>query len=448
MKHHLRQTVHYRSDTIRLHDIIVLVSFFAFGGCLAASAQNPISPMGVYIADPSARVAPDGRLYIYGSRDESPDYYCSDRYNILSSEDAVIWKHEKDAFRWKTIIYAPDAAYKDGKTLLYFEDPEGNEFVAEGESPSGPFKDAQVIEGPKEIDPAVFIDDDGQAYYFFGQMSSKAYKMNSDLKTLAQDSFTEGFLDEKNNGFHEGIFAFKRGRYYYLVYADISRNHRPTCIGYSMATSPLGPYTYKGVIIDNAGCDPEVWNNHGSVVRYKRKWYILYHRATHGCVAMRKACIERIRFNRDGTINEVEMTTQGTGKPLDCMKSIDAARACRMSGHVRIERMMDDPEREVLSQIQDSDSAVWKYIRFRRRAGHVSIRVRSDSESCITLCSDKKDGGEIARIDVPAGKDWQLITVPARVPKGVHALWASFERKGKADSDNAAFQLDYIRFAR
>ena len=427
------------------HKIKTFTSFFASVCCILANAQNPISPMGVYLADPSARVAPDGRLYIYGSRDESPDYYCSDRYDILSTSDLINWKHEKNTFSWETIIYAPDAVYKDGKTLLYFENPGGDEFVAEGESPIGPFKEAEVIEGPHEIDPAVFIDDDGQAYYFFGQMSSKAYKMNPDLKTLDQGSFTEGFLDEENNGFHEGIFAFKRGRYYYLVYADISRNHRPTCIGYSMATSPLGPYTYKGVIIDNAGCDPEVWNNHGSVVRYKRKWYVLYHRATHGCVAMRKACIERIRFNRDGTIDEVEMTTQGTGKPLDCMGTIDAARACKLSGHVRIEKMTDDPEREILSQIQDSDSAVWKYIRFRRKVRSVSIRVRSDVESSITLSTDKIGGKEIARITIPASDDWQLITIPARVPRGSHALWASF---AKADSGNGAFQLDYVRFER
>lgn len=427
------------------HKIKTFTSLFASVCCILASAQNPISPMGVYLADPSARVAPDGRLYIYGSRDESPDYYCSDTYDILSTSDLINWKHEKNTFSWKTIIYAPDAVYKDGKTLLYFENPGGDEFVAEGESPIGPFKEAEVIEGPHEIDPAVFIDDDGQAYYFFGQMSSKAYKMNPDLKTLEQGSFTEGFLDEENNGFHEGIFAFKRGRYYYLVYADISRNHRPTCIGYSMATSPLGPYTYKGVIIDNAGCDPEVWNNHGSVVRYKRKWYVLYHRATHGCVAMRKACIERIRFNRDGTIDEVEMTTQGTGKPLDCMGTIDAARACKLSGHVRIEKMTDDPEREILSQIQDSDSAVWKYIRFRRKVRSVSIRVRSDVESSISLSADKIGGKEIARITIPASNDWQLITIPARVPRGSHALWASF---AKAGSGNGTFQLDYVRFER
>lgn len=414
-----------------------------------SEAQNPISPMGIYIADPSARVAPDGRLYLYGSKDEAPDHYCSNRYDVLSSSDLKNWRLDRNALQWSTIVYAPDAAYKDGKTLLYFEDPAGNEFVAEGDTPYGPFKDAQIIEGPKQIDPAVFIDDDGQAYYFYGQFVAKASKMNPDLKTLDWSTHTTGFADEANHGFHEGIYVFKRDKYYYLVYADISRNHRPTCIGYSMATSPLGPYTYKGVIVDNAGCDPAVWNNHGSVIEYKGKWYVLYHRATHGCVAMRKACIEEIKFNEDGTIDEVEMTTQGAGKPLDAFKDLDAARACWMSGHVRIEGMPGNADREILSQIRGGDKAVWKYLNFKKKARSVTVRIKSATGGILKFTSDKPDGTCICTGKIEASPDWQTVTIPVigRV-KGVHALWASFEASGQTSSDQDIFQLDAIRFSR
>ena len=71
------------------------------GGVLYA--QNPISPMGVYIADPSARVAPDGRLYIYGSRDESTKYYCSNRYDVLSTTDARNWRLDKESRCGKSV---------------------------------------------------------------------------------------------------------------------------------------------------------------------------------------------------------------------------------------------------------------------------------------------------------------------------------------------------------
>lgn len=93
--------------------------------------------MGVYIADPSARVAPDGRLYIYGSRDESPDYYCSDRYHVLSTSNLRKWRLTRDAFTFKSPLYAPDAAFKDGKTYLFSCGRDGKEYVAVSDRPDG-----------------------------------------------------------------------------------------------------------------------------------------------------------------------------------------------------------------------------------------------------------------------------------------------------------------------
>jgi beta-xylosidase len=185
--------------------------------------------------------------------------------------------------------------------------------VAVGDRPEGPFRDGVRIEGPAQIDPNIFVDDNGQAYYFWGQFSAKGAKMNPDLKTLDLSTMRDSILTERAHGFHEGSYVIKRGEWYYYLFADISRNHRPTCLGYAMAKDPFGPYEYKGVVIDNAGCDPEVWNNHGSLVQFGDRWYVLYHRSTHGSRTMRKACIEPIRFNADGTIDEVEMTSQGAG---------------------------------------------------------------------------------------------------------------------------------------
>lgn len=117
----------------------------------------------------------------------------------------------------------------------------------------------------------------------------------------APDMMEKNILTQKDQYFHEGSYVVKRGSWYYYTFADVSRNGKPTCIGYAMSKSPMGPYEYKGVIIDNNGCDPSVWNNHGSLVEFKDKWYVLYHRATHGSVSMRKACIEPITFREDGT---------------------------------------------------------------------------------------------------------------------------------------------------
>lgn len=411
--------------------------------CLSAAAQNPICPMGIYIADPSSRVAPDGRLYIYGSCDESVDYYCSDTYHVLSSADLREWTFHPRSFQWDQQIYAPDVMLKDGVYNLYFETPDGNEYVATSDRPEGPFSDAVHIDGPQQIDPGVFVDDDGQAYYFWGQFSGKGAKMNPDMKTLDWSTYRDGIVTEAEHGFHEGSYVVKRGEYYYYIYADISRNHRPTCIGYSMSKSPLGPYEYKGIIIDNAGCDPEVWNNHGSIVEFEGRWYVLYHRSTHASVTMRKACIEPITFNEDGTIDEVVMTSQGAAGPLDAFRKIDAARACALSGNVRV--ALDDgrKDREVLSAFSDADSAEWRYIDFGRGAKRVFLSIKSPCGGRVAVYADDTLVGELK---VPACADWTTLRKRIRRTRGVHAVRLVFESAGQEGDGVSA--LDWLMFSR
>ena len=165
-----------------------------------AMTGNPISPMGVYIADPAARVWEDGRMYIYGSRDESPEYYCSKIYHVLSTSDVKTWELHENSFINNETLYAPDAWYKDGQYYLYYDIPNGEEYVAVSDSPTGPFKDGVKIDGPRQIDPNIFIDDDGQAYYFWGQFfdgGAKGAKMNLDLKTLDMSTYVEGLVTEE-----------------------------------------------------------------------------------------------------------------------------------------------------------------------------------------------------------------------------------------------------------
>lgn len=408
-------------------------------------AHNPICPMGVYIADPTSRVAPDGRLYIYGSLDTTPERYCSKDYHVLSTSDLKNWTLNRYSFSDNEIIYAPDMMLKNGTYYLYYEHPNGDEFVAESDSPIGPFKNGIKIEGPNQIDPNVFIDDDGQAYYFWGQFSAKGAKMNPDMKTIDMSTYVDGIVTEKEHFFHEGSYVIKRGKYYYFIYADISRNSRPTCIGYSMATSPFGPYEYKGIIIDNAGCDPETWNNHGSIVEYQGQWYVIYHRSTHGSKKMRKACIEPIHFNDDGTINEVEMTSQGASGPLNAFDKIDAATACKMHGNVRIQRMKDRNDREQLACIHHGDGAIWKYIDFGKGAKNISLRVQAQHSGRIILRRDNSNGKVIGVVKVQSGNEWETITTKISNVNGIHALYMKFESDQKDDNEDL-FALDWFQF--
>ena len=406
---------------------------------LSVSAQNPISPQGVYIADPTARVDSDGRLYIYGSLDESPDYYCSQRYHVLSSSDLRQWTLHRDAFSWKDRLYAPDLIRRDSTYYLYFDDPQGHEFVASGSSPTGPFTNATRIDGPQQIDPNIFIDDDGQAYYFWGQFAAKGAKMNADMRTLDLTTLRDSIVTERVHHFHEGSYVVKRGPYYYFLFADISRRGRPTSLGYAMSTQPLGPYEYKGIIIDNYGCDPETWNNHGSLVEYNGQWYVLYHRSSHRSRTMRMACIEPITFNADGTINEVEMTSQGAAPPLDAFARTDAFRACLMHGAAIEAPPQPSPKGEGVPLAVAAPSpfgegwggappwALWRYLDFGRGARRLTLCLEAHAEGKIVVLADSLNGRLLGEISVQVQDGWQEVSMRIRKIRGVHALYLSFE---------------------
>ncbi len=425
-------------------------------GNSALSAQNPITPAGVYIADPSARVWPDGKLYIYGSLDESCDSYCSWRYHVMVTEDLKRWKIHKNVFASKgkgdavpyndNLLYAPDCALKNGIFYLYYCQPGRDaQGVATSVSPTGPFAEGQRLKlgGFDQIDPSLFIDDDGQAYYLWGQFSLKMAKMKSNMRELDLATLKDNVLTESEHHFHEGAYLAKRNGMYYLVYADLSRAEMPTCIGYATSTSPFGPYTYRGVIIDNDHCNPGNWNNHGSIVEFKGKWYVFYHRSTHGCKTMRKACVEPIHFNPDGSITEVEMTSQGAGDPLDATSHIDAERACLLYGNVRIQAF--EPKNEALFHIKNGDRAVFKYIHFRQDVKSMTLRVAAGADGGRIIVSlDKPWHNKIADIDIRASKGqmkWQQLTFDVKNVTGIHALWLQFYGKGRD-----LFAIDWLRF--
>lgn len=432
--------------------------------CGFGIAQNPICPPGLNIADPTTRVWKDGKLYLYGSRDESLNYYGSYDHWVLSTSDLLNWEFTPNAFASKgpfdqvpfndDMLYAPDCMYKNGMYYLYFCQPGGLEGVATSTSPTGPFTNPKelYLKKKNQIDPAVFIDDDGQAYYTWGQFQAKIAKLKPNMTEIDTTSIVENVITEKEHFFHEGNYMVKRNGIYYMVYADMSRKGMPTCIGYATSKSPMGPYKYGGVIIDNDGCDPNNWNNHGSIVEFKGQWYVFYHRTTHGVVNARKACIEPIYFNEDGSINEVEMTSQGAGKPLDAFSTIEAERACLLHGQVRIESYIWDRTNPLnpdnnnqLGQIKNNDRAVYKYVDFGDGATLVQMRVAPGSKpGKIIIRMDNSWEAPVGTLDVPGGGDgqtWELLTCRLKQVKGVHALHLSF-----VTEENSSFNVDRFVF--
>ena len=435
----------------KIRTTITLILMALYG----LQAQNPISPAGSNLADPSARVFSDGMLYLYCSVDSSVDTYCSSTNSILTTSDMMNWtvvrdvlesRGENDQVPYNEYpLYAPDCHYRNGKYYFYYSQPgEIAEGVATGTGPTGPFAYSNIMKlsGIQEIDPAVFIDDDGTAYYIWGQFTAKIARLNADMTSIDTTSIIEDLLTEEQHHFHDGSYMFKRKGVYYMVFADISRSNRPTCLGYATSDSPTGPFRYRGVIIDNDNCDPANWNNHGSVAEYGGQWYVFYHRTSHNTRSMRRACVEPIFFNEDGTIDEVEMTSQGAGPALNAFEEIEAERACLLFGNCRVQGK--GPENEVIGGIRDADNIAFKYIDFGEGASGVQIRVKPlQYGGTIRVVADQPWKAPAATIEVAPGEGWEWITLSAETTKlqGKRTVWLTFEGCGED-----MFSIDWIKF--
>lgn len=438
-----------------------LLSFFIFSFSLniMLTAQNPICPIGTYIADPTARVWQDGKLYIYGSTDESTSYYCSYRHDVMFTSNLSDWMMVKNVFASKgendqvpkvdPLLFAPDIEYRNGNYYLYYCTPQHgyNEGVASSASPTGPFKHERFMNVGKynEIDPTIFIDDDGQAYYYWGQFTLKGAKMKPNMVELDESTFRDNIINKDEHFFHEGAFVMKRNGIYYIIYAhEGRRDRRPTCIAFATATSPMGPFKYGGVIIDNFGCDPESWNNHGSVAEYNGQWYVFYHRSSHASKMMRRACMEPITFNPDGSIDEVEMTSQGAGKPLQATEKIEAERACLLSGYCRIMKIGEG--NEAISEIKPGDGAAFKYIDFGDGVSSLTVRIAAYCGGKLIFREGSADGKIVAELVIPnskGGRNYAEYSAKTAKTTGVKALYVEFEGE---EIGTRLFDLDWIKF--
>lgn len=391
--------------------------------------MNPILPRHRYIPDPEARVWKDGRLYLYGSQDRpGSGTYCSDSYRFFSTGDLIEWTDHGTsfckpggAFESFPDLYAPDCVCKDGVYHLFFCGGAGSEGVAVSDCPAGPFSDPVPVAGAdgSGIDPAVLVDDDGTAYLYWGQFSLQGAKLTGDMRAIVPESHRMALLTEQAHGFHEGASIRKvRGRYY-LVFTDVSRG-LATCLSYAVSDSPLGPFEKMGVILDNAPCDPRSWNNHGSLCEFQGRWYLFYHRSSLNERFNRRACVEPVTILPDGTIPEIEMTTQGAEGPVPAARTMEAWRACFLYGgiHTRLEA-----GREFLAATGCADFASFKYLRF---AGETEFVTTLRGEGELQVYLDQPYGVPIAVIPVRSPGTWSTVAATHAPAHGIHSVHLVF----------------------
>ena len=241
----------------------------------------------LYTADPAARVFGDS-LYVYTSHDEdTATRFSMQDWRVFATSDLNTWVDHGPIFSLDEIswaardAWAPDCMERNGKYYLYYPVEQQHIGVAVSDHPYGPFVDPLgeplisyhspgVVSNRDFIDPAVFIDDDGQAYLFMGQLEVNVIKLNEDM--ISYDGEVHILDSLETAHFFEAVWMHKHAGKYYLSYAGKNEQGKDE-IMYAMADSILGPYTFMGTILGpmNSG------TNHHSIVSFGGKWYLFYH---------------------------------------------------------------------------------------------------------------------------------------------------------------------------
>lgn len=309
----------------------------------------------IYTADPSAHVFED-KIYIYPSHDldidlpqnDQGDHFAMEDYHVFSMTDAQTAPvdhgqalHVDDVPWAERQMWAPDAAFKDGKYYFYFpaKDYDGIFRIgaAVSDSPTGPFTpEAEPITGAYSIDPAAFIDDDGQAYLYFGglwggqlqnwrtdsydpdgqepgrtepALGPRVGKLAADMLSFDGPVQEIVILDENGDPitagdnarrYFEGPWMHKYNGKYYLSYSTGDTHF----IVYATGDSPTGPFTYQGQILT-----PVLgWTTHHSIVEFQGKWYLFYHDSTlsGGATNKRNVKLAELTYDEDGRIQTID----------------------------------------------------------------------------------------------------------------------------------------------
>lgn len=288
----------------------------------ALRALEPIVQTN-FTADPAPLVH-DGVVYLYTSHDEDDAPAGQGRFRMLdwrcyTSTDLVNWTDRGAVaslatFPWavqSNDAWAPQVVERAGKFYLYVPIsapgwPKNVIAVAVADNPLGPFKDALgrplIDKSEGYIDPTVHIDDDGQAYLYFGNPHLCYVKLNEDMV-----SYTGNIVREptKPDNYQEGPWFYKRGGHYYMAYASTCC---PEGIGYAMSERPTGPWTYKGYIMRP---DKRSTGNHPGIIDYKGGSYVfgfnykLNFAITPTHHERRSVCVAKLAYESDGTIREL-----------------------------------------------------------------------------------------------------------------------------------------------
>lgn len=437
------------------------------------SAQNPIVQT-CYTSDPAPMVH-KGTLYLYTGHDEErADFFWMQEWRVYSTEDMVNWTDHGSPLAIESFAWADDRAWasqgieRNGKFYWYvcLHSKITNAMaigVAVGDSPTGPFKDAigkPLCDGSWDnIDPTVFIDDDGRAFLYWGNPNIYMAELNEDMVSLKGavqkleqtiESFGAPNPEKRVKGvkypdtYTEGPWFFKRNNNYYLLYAA---GGVPEHIAYSMSPSPTGPWRYMGEVMPLQ--ETGAFTNHVGVANYKGNSYLFYHtgKLPGGGGFGRSVAVERFEYNADGTFPLIYATDDGVD-PVGTLNPYKRTEAETMAFSRGVKSEPNATTGIYIADIHDGDYIKVRAVDFghnspkkfhvaaasARRGGTIEVRL------------DSIGGSIIAKVDVPPTGGWEqwkrLKCNTTGNVSGVHDLYFVFKgRKGCK-----LFNLDWWRF--
>lgn len=451
--------------------------------CLSSNifAQNP-AIQTQFTPDPAPMIYKN-KLYVFTGDDQPGfDFYTMTKWRIHSSDDMVNWTDHGSPISLESFSWARDRAWaaqcieRNGKFYWYIcaQTVDNNMAigVAVSDSPTGPYKDALgkplISTGSWDnIDPTVFIDDDGQAYLYWGNGHLFYVKLNKDMtsyegKITEVPQSVEAFGGLRRPGksnevlqkqekfedvYVEGPWFYKRNNLYYLMYAGMT-NHTE-CLSYATSNSPIGPWKYQGKIMTDQPTNS--FTNHGGIIDYKGKSYLFYHTGLlpKGGSYGRSTAIEEFKYNADGSIPKITMTKEGVN-PLGTLNPYQKTEAETMAWSEKCSTKENKKVGVYVSDIRVGGYIKVRAVDFGKGPSVFSASVAAGVDGGILeVRVDKIDGTKIAQIEIPRTGGWEEFkTITTKISEsvsGVHDVYFVFQGKN-ITAGRQLFNFDFWKF--
>lgn len=410
-----------------------------------------------YTADPAPMVYND-TVFLYTTHDEDDaEGFKMQDWLLYTSTDMVNWTDHGAVASLKSFdwvkrdngAWAEQVIERNGKFYMYCPIHGNGIGVLVSDSPYGPFKDplGKPLVWQKEhwydIDPTVFIDEDGQAYMYWGNPHCYYVKLNEDMISYSGDIVK---LKETPEHYQEGPWFYKRNGRYYLAFASTCC---PEGIGYAMSDSPTGPWKTKGYIMRPT---EKSRGNHPGIMDYKGKSYVfglnydLLKLETNTHYERRSVSVAEMHYNEDGIIQEVPYWADTKLEQIGTFNPFRKVEAETMAWGYGLKTVPNSKNSLSVVDVNSGEYICVRGVDFgKNKARRFEVSALPLEGGNLKIRLDAPDGKIVGNVNIPQGNGiskYELYSCEVNAVSGVHDLYLSFEGENNKD----LFELDYWKF--